>query len=148
MKVGTDTGIWVFECHKGCLALDMSSWVEQGDELNLLKLEPELQELCWSVKLKANLNILKEIFHLNIDKGLTCSFKYFKLKEAVLLSSAPGWPRFILSLGLRMRIWGEWWAGWAVEMAKLFNFCPPSPDWFSDADVGSVCVLCIQCTLM
>lgn len=138
-------GIWAFECHKGCV-LAVFNWVEQGDELNLLKMEPELQELCWSVKLKANLNIFKEIFQLNIDKALTCSSKYFKLKAAVLLSSAPRWPWFILSLELQMRIWAEWWTG--LETAILFNFYLPFPDWFFDADMGSVCVLCVQCTLM
>lgn len=125
--------IWGFELSKVIrdVWLSLCPTVERGSELNLLKLEPELGELCWSVKLKANLNTLKEVFQLNIDKVLTCSFKYFKLKQAVLLSWAPGWPRFILSLGLWMRIWAVRWAGWAMQAIKPLSLYLSSPDWYT-----------------
>lgn len=84
---------------------------------------------------KVNLNIFEEIFQLNIHKALTCSSKNFKLKEAVLLSSAAGWPWLILSLGLHMRIWAEWWA-------LQFNFCLPSPDWILML-MWDLCVSCV-----
>lgn len=103
----------------------MSNWVEQGAQVNLLKLEPELGELCWSLKLKGNLNIFKKLFQLNTDKVLTCSFKCFKLTEAVLLSWAQDDPESSFLFELQARIGVVWWVGWVTQAVGLLSIFHP-----------------------
>lgn len=76
--------IWGFELSKVTRDVWLSLWpTEWNEELDwtCCNWNQSSGSCCWSVKLKANLNIFLKLFQLNIDKVLSCSFKYFKWKK-------------------------------------------------------------------
>lgn len=61
--------IWGFELFKLIRDVWLSRVQLSGTRSSTepAEIKPELGELCWSLKLKGNLNIFKKLFQLNMD---------------------------------------------------------------------------------